>query len=72
MCIRDSTDTYEVPYEYYILTVTLKNRTLPVVINDRLTADQKELYSATIWTKGNKPYLWDNIYTCLLYTSRCV
>ena len=57
------TDTYEVPYEYYILTVTLKNRTLPVVINERLTADQKELYSATMWTKGNKPYLWDNIYT---------
>lgn len=49
------TDTYEVPYEYYILTVTLKNRTLPVVINERLTADQKELYSATMWTKGNKP-----------------
>ena len=57
------TDTYQVPYEYYILTVNLKNRTLPVVINDRLTADQKELYSATMWTKGNKPYLWDNIYT---------
>ena len=29
------TDTYQVPYEYYILTVNLKNRTLPVVINDR-------------------------------------
>ena len=35
------TDTYQVPYEYYILTVNLKNRTLPVVINDRLTAGPK-------------------------------
>lgn len=57
------TDTYEVPYEYYILTVTLTNRTLPAVINERLTEGQKELYSATMWTKGNKPYLWDDIYT---------
>ena len=57
----DDGDEHE--YEWYILTVTLKNRTLPVVINERLTADQKELYSATMWTKGNKPYLWDNIYT---------
>ena len=56
-------DGDEHEYEWYILTVILKNRTLPVVINERLTADQKELYSATMWTKGNKPYLWDNIYT---------
>ena len=48
----DDGDEHE--YEWYILTVTLKNRTLPVVINERLTADQKELYSATMWTKGNK------------------
>lgn len=57
----DDGDEHE--YEWYILTVTLTNRTLPVVINERLTTDQKELYSATMWTKGNKPYLWDDIYT---------
>ncbi|MFQ9646599.1 C40 family peptidase, partial [Hungatella sp.] len=56
-------DGDEHEYDWYILTVTLTNRTLPVVINERLTDDQKELYSATMWTKGNKPYLWDNIYT---------
>ena len=56
-------DGDEHEYDWYILTVTLTNRTLPVVINERLTNDQKELYSATMWTKGNKPYLWDNIYT---------
>ena len=56
-------DGDEHEYEWYILTVTLTNRTLPVVINERLTAHQKELHSATMWTKGNKPYLWDNIYT---------
>lgn len=57
----DDGDEHE--YEWYILTVTLTNRTLPAVINERLTDDQKELYSATMWTKGNKPYLWDDIYT---------
>ncbi|EEG28795.1 NlpC/P60 family protein [[Clostridium] methylpentosum DSM 5476] len=56
-------DGDEHEYDWYILTVTLTNRTLPLVINERLTDDQKELYSATMWTKGNKPYLWDNIYT---------
>lgn len=56
-------DGDEHEYDWYILTVTLTNRTLHVVINERLADDQKELYSATMWTKGNKPYLWDNIYT---------
>ena len=56
-------DGDEHEYEWYILTVTLENRTLPVVINERLDEKQKELYSATMWTKGNKPYLWDDIYT---------
>ena len=62
----------EVPYEYYILNVTLQNRTLPFTVNSLLTAEQKEIYDITLELKGNKPYLWDDIYTCLLYTSRCV
>lgn len=52
----------EVPYEYYILNVTLQNRTLPFVVNSLLTAEQKEIYDITLQLKGNKPYLWDDIY----------
>ena len=57
------TDTYEVPYEYYILHVRLQNKTLPVVVNSLLDAEQKEIYDITLELKGNKPYLWDDIYT---------
>jgi peptidoglycan DL-endopeptidase CwlO len=57
------TDTYEVPYEYYILHVQLQNKTLPVVVNSLLDAEQKEIYDITLELKGNKPYLWDDIYT---------
>lgn len=53
----------EVPYEYYILNVTLQNRTLPFTVNSLLTAEQKEIYDITLELKGNKPYLWDDIYT---------
>ena len=53
----------EVPYEYYILHVTLKNRTLPAVVNTRLTMEQKEIYSVMQELKGNKPHLWEGIYT---------
>jgi len=53
----------EVSYEYYILHVTLKNRTLPAVVNTRLDMEQKEIYSVMQELKGNKPYLWEGIYT---------
>ena len=53
----------EVPYEYHILNVRLKNKTLPAVVGPRLTAEQKELYDITLELKGNKPYLWDDIYS---------
>ncbi len=53
----------EVAYDYYILTVTLTNKTLPATVNTLLTDDQKTIYSATLQVKGNKPYLWDDIYT---------
>ena len=53
----------EVSYEYYILHVTLKNRTLPAVVNTRLDMEQKEIYSVMQELKGNKPYLWESIYT---------
>ena len=42
------TDTYEVPYEYYILHVRLQNKTLPVVVNSLLDAGQKEIYDIMV------------------------
>lgn len=56
-------DGDEHEYEWYILTVTLTNKTLPAVADALLTDDQKTIYTATLITKGNKPYLWDGIYT---------
>ena len=53
----------EVPYEYYILNVTLKNYTLPAVILPRMDEQQKEIYTIMQELKGNKPYLWEGIYT---------
>ena len=57
------TTSEEVPYEYYILNVTLTNRTLPAVILPRLNEQQKEIYTIMQELKGNKPYLWEGIYT---------
>jgi len=58
-------DTYEVevPYNYYILNVTLKNNSLGAVIAANLDAEQKERYAVYQRTQGNRPYLFgDNIY----------
>ena len=56
------TTTEEVPYEYYILNVTLTNKTLPAVILPRLNEQQREIYTVMQQLKGNKPYLWEGIY----------
>ena len=55
------TTTEEVPYEYYILNVTLTNKTLPAVILPRLNEQQREIYIVMQQLKGNKPYLWEEI-----------
>ena len=55
--------TVEVPYNYYILNVTLTNKTLPAVILPRLNEQQREIYTVMQQLKGNKPYLWEGIYT---------
>ena len=39
------TTSEEVPYEYYILNVTLTNRTFPAAILPRLNEQQKEIYT---------------------------
>lgn len=56
------TSSEEIPYEYYILNVKLTNKTLPAVIFERLTEQEKEIYNVMLQLKGNKPYLWEGIY----------
>ncbi|MSS88964.1 NlpC/P60 family protein [Eisenbergiella tayi] len=50
----------EVPYEYTILYVTLRNKGFGTVAVEGLTEEQKERYAATLSMKGNKPYLFGN------------
>lgn len=59
------TYTYEVevPYNYYILNVTLKNNSLGSVAFANLDAEQRERYVVYQRTQGNRPYLFEgNIY----------
>lgn len=50
----------EVPYEYHILYVTLRNKGFGTAAVEGLTEEQKERYAATLSMKGNKPYLFGN------------
>lgn len=53
----------EVPYEYHILYVTLRNKGFGTAAVEGMTEEQKERYAATLSMKGNKPYLFgDDIY----------
>ena len=54
----------EVPYDYYILNVTLKNKTLEAaVFSEGMNDDQRERYNILLSTYGNRPYLFeDDIY----------
>lgn len=57
------TDTYEVPYNYYILNVTLKNNSLGAAAVTNLDPEQLERYVVYQRTKGNRPNLFEgNIY----------
>ena len=57
------TETEEVPYEYRILYVTLKNKGLGIVTAENLTESEKSRYALLLRTRGNKPHLFaDNIY----------
>lgn len=50
----------EVPYEYYILNVTLKNKTLEAaVFSGGMDDDQRERYMILLSTYGNRPYLFE-------------
>ncbi|MFV0520474.1 MAG: C40 family peptidase [Lachnospirales bacterium] len=59
---HSDTYTVEVPYEYYILNVTLTNTSIDMLAPTLLTEDQLELYRILRQTKGNKPDLFpDNM-----------
>lgn len=58
-------DTYteEVPYDYYILHVTLTNKDISVLAGSNLTEEQNKMFAVYMETQGNKPYLFEgNIY----------
>jgi len=57
------TYTVQVPYNHYILNVSLTNRSLWSVALANLTPEQAEMYAVYMETKGNKPELFaDNVY----------
>lgn len=61
---HSDTYTVEVPYNYYILNVSLRNKSLGAVALANLDWSQTERYLIYQKTKGNRPYLFEgNIYT---------
>lgn len=54
------TDTYtvEVPYEYYILNVTLINRDIATIAPEVLNEEQLSMFRVYLETSGNKPLLF--------------
>ena len=50
--------TVEVPYNYYILNVTLTSKPISSVASDLLTPDQLEMYQVYRQTLGNKPLIF--------------
>lgn len=55
---HSDTYTVEVPYDYYILNVTLTNKSINTVANSLLSAEQLQMYNVYLQTKGNKPLLF--------------
>jgi hypothetical protein len=51
--------TVEVPYDYYILHVTLKNKDISIIADSHLTGEQYEMFSVYMETQGNKSYLFE-------------
>jgi Membrane proteins related to metalloendopeptidases len=53
------TETYEVevPYDYYILNITLTARSFTDVVYPRIPADQQDIYNLLMQTKGNRQYV---------------
>ena len=56
------TTTEEIPYDYYILHVTLTNRNIETLAGELLTPEQKEMFDVYMETKGNKPDVFGEDY----------
>ena len=52
------TTTEQVPYEYYILHVSLINRDIATIAPEVLTAEQLQMFRVYLETSGNKPLLF--------------
>lgn len=52
------TTTEQVPYEYYILHVSLTNRDITTIAPEVLTAEQLQMFRVYLETNGNKPLLF--------------
>lgn len=56
------TTTEEIPYDYYILHVTLTNKNIEALAEELLTPEQKEMFDIYMETKGNKPDIFGDDY----------
>jgi len=57
------TETGQEAYNYHILNITVRNRSLGVVALENLTPEQAEMYAVYMETRGNRPDLFaDNVY----------
>ena len=56
------TTTEQVPYDYYILHVTLTNKNIETLAGELLTPEQKEMFDIYMETKGNKPDMFGENY----------
>ena len=56
------TATEEIPYDYYILHVTLTNKNIETLAGELLTPEQKEMFDVYMETKGNKPDVFGDDY----------
>ena len=52
------TTTEQVPYEYYILHVSLTNRDITTIAPEVLTAEQLQMFRVYLETSGNNPLLF--------------
>ena len=60
---HSDTYTVEVPYDYYILHITLKNKDISILATNNLTDEENKMFGVYMETQGNKPYLFEgNIY----------
>lgn len=56
------TTTEEIPYDYYILHVTLTNKNIETLAGELLTPEHKEMFDVYMETKGNKPDVFGEDY----------